>query len=204
MSEVLARSRIPFVTLRPRHFLLPTAALVLVGLCAWKSMRTYDDASAADLVTLMPAPRFVERDDAFWPVKLSRYLTRHRIVVAFFDGETGADDSPLLQRLKAENAELERRGWVVIAIGDATPIENRQTVRSAGGYPFPVLADVDDEMQVDLDTIRAWGRWDEQRSRVRPGIVLVDRAGFVKSRNGRPVAEPDFDAALDEILERAS
>lgn len=164
-------------------------------------MQTYDDQADVDRIALRPAPAFVERDHGFWPVKLSRYLTRHRIVVAFFDGHEGADQSQLLLRLREVNDALEQRGYVVVAVGNATPIENRQSIRRAGGFPFPVLADVDEEMNVDLDTTRAWGRWDAAANRLRPGIVLVDRTGFVKSRRGVPLAEDDPIAAIDAILE---
>lgn len=189
------------MSFRPRHLFLPFAAVVISLLCAWKMTRTYEDPQfAASDVVLGPAPLFVERNEDLIPIKLSAYIGRHRIIVAFFDGRLGADRSPLLLRLRDEYDELKRRGWVVLAIGDTDPITNRAAGRRAGGFPFEVLADVDGRSVPDYDTLVAWGRFDPETSKARPGLVLVDRTGHVRYRNGVPVAEADPDAALDAIL----
>lgn len=189
--------------LRPRHFLLPFAAIVIVALCVWKTTRTYEDARVIGTGTVLgPAPLFTEVNDDLLPVKLRAFVGRHRMLIAFYDGRAGIERSPLLLRLRRDHAELKRLGWIVLAVGDADPIANRAAVKRAGGFPFEILSDATPKGdRLDYDTVTAWGRFDPDTSRVRPGLFVVDRTGHVAWRDGAPVAEENPEATLDAILE---
>jgi peroxiredoxin len=106
-------------------------------------------------------------------VRLSAYLGRQRVFVAFYDGSKGAHRSHALDVLRTEWPRLRKVDVYVLAVSKALPQENRKDMAEFGTYPFPLLSDV------DLSVHRAWGRYDEEHRQPLEGVFLVDRKGEV-------------------------
>jgi peroxiredoxin len=181
-----------------RLWLLAAAAIVIAGLCAFRATRTYTPQSTATAVPVTgPAPAF-ELYDENAPshlVRLSTYLGRQRVIVAFYDGSNGAHRSHALDVLRAEWLRLRKADVYVMAISKALPQENRKEIAKHGQYPFPLLSDV------DLSVHRAWGRYDEQRKKPVEGVFLVDRAGQVawSGASGEPEPLSNLEAAVAAV-----
>ena len=68
-------------------------------------------------------------------VKFERYLGRTKMVVVFFDGETGADADPWLTQLRDHHDQVQAAGVQVIGIGLATPYANREAEKRSQDFP---------------------------------------------------------------------
>jgi peroxiredoxin len=179
-------------------WLLAAAAVVIVVVCAIRATRTYAPQSTATAAPISgPAPPF-EMYDENSPshlVRLSAYLGRQRVFVAFYDGSKGAHSSHALDVLRAEWPKLRKGDFYVMAISKALPQENRKDMAEHGPYPFPLLSDV------DLSVHRAWGRYDETRRQPLEGVFLADRKGQVAwSREaGGPEPLANFEATIAAV-----
>ena len=181
-----------------RPWLLAAAAVVIVGLCVFRATRTYPPQSTSIEAPLsLPAPAFelYDENSPSHLVRLSAYLGRQRVLIAFYDGKRGPHASPALERLRADWAKLRKADVYVLAISTALPQENRKDVAKYGAYPFPLLSDV------DLSVHKAWGRYDEEHGRPFEGVFLVDRKGEVAwSRDtGAPLPLANLDTALAAV-----
>jgi len=159
-----------------RLWFLAAAAVVILTLCAYRATRTYTPQSIVIPGRLEgPAPPFelYDENSPSHLVRLSTYLGRQRVFVAFFDGSKGANRSHALDVLRAEWPRLRKADVYVMAVSKALPQENRKDMADHGKFPFPLLSDV------DLSVHRAWGRFDEVRQQPLEGVFLVDRAGRV-------------------------
>lgn len=189
---------------RPRLFVLPLAAALIAAICVWKVTRPPQkqaiprDSGSGSLA----APDFELPDqgrdlqvgshrqtDPSRRVRLKSYLGRHTILLAFFDGDVGADQEPLLIRLRDRHQRLEEMGVVALAVTTALPQRNRRAIERGGAFPFPLLSDLDGSV------VAEWGCLDvldDGSRRTRPALFLIDRAGNVSwsDRAPKPEAAP--------------
>lgn len=181
--------------MRRRALVLPIAAVVIAALTAYKLTRTYTtgESRRAIVPTIeRPAPRFelLNEKKPSELVRLETHLGRKRVVVAFYDGEAGADKSPLLAELRVQHAQLQQAGILVLAVSTAIPQKNRQAIEACGTFPFPLLTDH------DLSVHRAWGRLDAS-GKPLSGVFLVNRAGNVAWSTAADVPQPLAGAQAD-------
>jgi thioredoxin-dependent peroxiredoxin len=181
-----------------RLWLLAAAAVVIAGLCTYRATRTYAPQSTATSVPLsLPAPAFelYDENSPSHLVRLSAYLGRQRVLVAFYDGSRGPHASQALERLRADWSKLRKADIYVLAVSTALPQENRKDLAKYGTFPFPLLSDV------DLSVHRAWGRYDEEHGRPLEGVFLVDRKGEViwSREAGGPLPLSNLDSALAAV-----
>lgn len=172
------------------------AAMVIVAVCAWRlavnQPQSYSDQLAEARIEL-PAPDFEALDAYNQMFRLQRYLSRHQILVVFFNAEaSAAHDAPLLAIREAYSA-LETAGIKVVGVSTALPQQNRAAMESVGDYPFPLVSDVELSIHVK------WGRIDLETKRPIPGVFLIDRKGTVLSFNGVPQPVTDVTLLLREL-----
>ncbi len=181
---------------RKRVLVLPLTAIVILALVTYKRSRTYapTDQSTVSRVAMRPTPIFEGLDAHNVLVKYERYVGRHRILVVFFDGDAGADQDPVLLRLKQGFAKLKANGAVVVAVSTALPQHNRQVMERSGPFPFPLVSDPTFEIH------RAWGRFDEKAKKPLQGVFSVDRAGRVAYEGGKPKPVTRPDAVVDDLI----
>ncbi len=184
-----------------RLYIVMAALAVIVALCVYASRRNADGTVHPPLpppTTTKPAPQF-ELYDQKYPsetVRLAAYLGRHRVLVVFFDGKRGADQSPLLSKLRDVHNRMQSQGVYVLAISTALPQENRKTIARAGAYPFPLLSDP------GMLVHREWGRYDAQHDTPLTGVFLVDRAGRVawSTADDHPQSLDDPDQLIERLV----
>ena len=136
------------------------------------------------------APRIELYDQKSQLVKFERYLGRTKMVVVFFDGETGADADPWLTQLRDHHDQVKAAGVQVIGIGLATPYANRESEKRSQDFPFPLLSDIGKDNPAPAHT--KWGRFDPSDGTFQTGVFLVDRSGMVETQAGKfkPVSDP--------------
>jgi peroxiredoxin len=178
--------------MRPRLLILPVAAIIITTLVLYRQTRTYRKRPTGSVKTFVSAPLFEELDENNQPVRLKTYIGRHTILVAFFDGELGADRDPQLLKLRAAHAHLEKHDVIVLALGTALPQENRKAISRGKPFPFPLLSDV------NYDTHRSWGRFDEASGKTLTGVFRIDGGGQVSSTKNVPQPVTDLDRLLAE------
>ena len=87
---------------------------------------------------------------------------------------------PSLLRLKELSAELKSMDVKVVGVTTVIPQVNRAAIERAGGFPFPLVSDIDPQSAEGLLRIhRHWGRFDPTREKPLEGIFLVNRSGQV-------------------------
>ena len=177
---------------RYRILVLPFAAAVIAGL-VWLGERIQSvQQRTSQTERARPrrlAPRIELYDQKSQLVKFERYLGRTRMVVVFFDGETGADLDPWLTQLRDQHDTVKAAGVQVIGIGVATPYANRQAGERSQAFPFPILSDIGKDNPAPAHT--QWGRFDPSDGSFHTGVFLVDRSGMVETqgRNFKPVGD---------------
>ena len=177
---------------------MAAAAVVIVGLCAFRATRKYAPQSTSTLEPLSgPAPPFelYDENSPSHLVRLSAYLSRQRVFVVFYDGSQGAHRSHALDVLRTQWPRLRQADVYVVAVSKALPQENRKDIAAHEAYPFPLLSDV------DLSVHRAWGRFDEQRHQPLEGVFLVDRKGQVawSRETGGPEPLAHWESAVSAV-----
>ena len=184
---------------RPAVF-LSLAALIIVSLCLHKVTRTYD-AQQGTQTQLRPAPLCTLYDQRSQLMRLERYIGRHPILLVFFDGQSGADQDPLLRRAAALHGSLSRSEVIVIGISQVIPQVNRQAlaklqqefdIDSSVRIPVQLLSDLDYAVH------RQWQRF--QGDQPRPATFLIDRAGRVAWQSGAPQPVLDPVTTLNQLL----
>ncbi len=106
-------------------------------------------------------------------IRLRGYLGRHQLLIAFFDGKKGVDQSPTISSLKDHYDLLEKKGVFVFGISEEIPQVNRKIIEETGKIPFKLLSDP------GFDVIRQWGCYDEEKQTTVEKIFLIDRTGYV-------------------------
>lgn len=188
--------------MKPRDLILAVSLAIVLALVIYRMERPERrPAAGPHPVERQLAPRFELYDQAGQLAKLERYLGRTRIVLVFFDAETGADADPLLRQLVEHDSTLESAGFQVVAVSTATRYANEQAAERLGQkFPFPVLTDIDPTQPVLAPAHRMWGLFDPGTEAIRAGLFLVDRDGSVRFENGhpRPVSNPQ--ATVEELI----
>lgn len=187
----------------PRIVVLITSAVVILGLCTWRTMipRQTDQSSMAPQ-DRRPAPSLQLYDQESTLVKLDAYLSRHRIVIVFFDGQAGPESNSELVQLRQFYPALKSEGIIVLGISTALPQENRNN--SFQPFPFPLLTD---EVATSTNSVhRTWGRFVAAPSLdtpagTKPGVFLIDRAGLVPWQAGYPFPESSTETLVARLLE---
>lgn len=185
---------------KPRILVLPFAALVIVALVIYKTNQPVREISLEDQKARLarrPAPTFKLHDLASQPLSLGRYLGRHKLLMVFFDPTGGVAQNEQLKILKSGYSRLTAHGEKVIAISNATPYANRESVKRAPDYrpdlekevdyfPFHVLSDADYSVGTQWGCMNAG-----DPPRVVPSAFVIDRAGvFNWSQIGGPSPIP--------------
>lgn len=176
-----------------------------MGVCVWKATRPPQRQAIPreSAGTVFPAPDFelpdqgrdhasgaARRTDPSRRVRLRSYLGRHEILLAFFDGDEGADRDSVLLRLKSSEPQLRQRGIIVLAVTTALPQQNRAASQRAGGFPFPLLSDVDGTICAEWGCLKLR---DDGARQTTPALFFIDRAGRVgwQDRLPRPESDPE-------------
>ncbi len=180
---------------RPRVLVLPIAAVIIVGLVAFKLSQPPRQSLTAILDERRPAPKFLALDSDNKLVKIERYLGRQEVLLIFFDGEAGADRDTVLLRARQQFPELKRRGVQVVGVSATIPQYNRQAMERGGKFPFPLLSDPEFLIH------RLWGRYNEDRLETQTGVFWIDRAGQVAWSGKSPRPEADLDRLLPPLKE---
>lgn len=173
---------------KPRILILPLAAVV-IGLLVWsKTNQPAQELSPEAREALSqrrPAMTFALHDLASQPFRLGRYLGRHKLLIVFFDPTGGVAKNTQLQLLKTGYEQLTAHGEKVLAISNATPYANRESVKRAPDYvrgakgevdyfPFHVLSDA------DYSVATQWGCMTKgEPPEVNPSAFVIDRAGVI-------------------------
>ena len=190
------------MSLRPRFLILPAAAVIIGSLCAWRIANPLRTPSPDELPEMRrPAPSFQLYDQESTVVNFEAYLNRHRIVLVFFDGQAGPDNSPVLNQLREFYPALKQEGVMVFAVSTALPQEIRNNSRQS--WPFAILSDA--AATAENSVHRMWGTIVEpltldKPAGTRPAVFLIDRSGLVAWDGEFPRPEPDSDMILNQLL----
>ena len=195
----LTTTKSKWANMPKRALILPISACVIVALCVYKANRTYDEqnAGAPPIVAKRLAPSFELYDQYSKVVKFDRYVGRHRIVVVFFDGRTGADRDLVLSRLRDGYKTLRAGNTVVVGISDVLPQVNRKAGKAGGGFPFPLLTELPES---GYPVHRQWGQLDPNSGIPLTGVFVVDRDGLVDWFDNAPRRLADSDRMLAQLL----
>jgi peroxiredoxin len=192
--------------------IIPISAAVIAGLVAFKLTRRYEaPVEVPSAAAVRPAPLLALYDQNSEIVRLKeRYIGRTKLLIVFFDGTRGPEDSRLLAALRERYADLHATGAVVLAISAARPSENRygknlehrktagQSGSSSDGeiqYPFPVLSDILYEWH------RQYGAFDENTQQPLEAAFIVDRAGLIQFEHIGPDRLGQIDDWIRELRE---
>lgn len=190
---------------RWRILFLPAAALVIFAACWYKTTRDYPlQPVARGGAILMPAPIITLPNSESPPeiIRLERYLGRHAVLLVFFDAAEGLSRDPRIGQCLQSLTEIEASGAVVLAVSTALPQENRLAITTrqqtdpAWNIPFPVLTD----LPPDLAAHRLWGALSSGGS-PQPGVYVIDRAGRVQWRDGKPLPQAEMAWAIAAVIE---
>lgn len=187
-----------------RRLLIPLIAAVLLAVASIWRMRANKPQDYADQVAaavmMRPAPTFEALDSNNHLVRLNSLLGRHKIIVVFFDGESGADQDAGVLRLRQRFGELQSHGVKVIAVSAAIPQQNRAAISRVGAFPFPLVSDIDPRSpEGNLRIHREWGRINSA-GQPRTGVFLIDRKGQLPVTPDGPRPLASVELAIDESL----
>lgn len=189
--------------LRPsRILILPLAAAIIIGLCAWRITNPPQTGQPSTLPEVRrPAPAFQLYDQESTLVNLESFLHRHQIVLVFFDGQEGPESSSVLTQMRDFHPALKREGIIVLGVSTALPQQIRNT--SVQPFPFPILCDVD-ATQVN-SVHRQWGRFVEPSAADQPagtaaGVFVIDRSGLVAWEGDAPKPNAQPERILNALL----
>ncbi|MGQ0636296.1 MAG: redoxin domain-containing protein [Planctomycetaceae bacterium] len=162
----------------------PAAAIVIGGLAVWKLSRPAGELllAARDPGAWRRAPLFELYDENSQLVRVSRYIGRHKLLIVFFNGESGPDRNELLLALRREFVAIHESRALVLAISGLRPSEHRpppgaqgERTRREEPFPFALLSDID-----DFRVHRLFGAFDEQAQAPREAVFVVDRLGLIR------------------------
>lgn len=180
---------------RQRAVWIISAAMLFVGTLAlyrefWPARQA--PRLASDSHSVRGAPLFTLYDQHSQIVRLERYIGRHKLLVAFVttpprpapagspsplapDQPAGESppESPLLRMVRDASARIQKTGAVLLAVSDNTPWENRGRADRRTPFPFPILSDLDGQ------THRQWGAYDQKTAASTEAVYLVDQRGFI-------------------------
>ena len=185
-----------------RILVLPVAAVIILTAVIWRTNNPRPSQSEMELpAETRQAPSFQLYDQNSTLVKLDAYLHRHRVVLVFYDGQAGPDESPVLQELRKFHPALEQEGVVVFGVSTALPQENRNN--SAQPWPFALLSDA---VAADRNSVHSvWGRLIpppslDRPAGTKPGVFLIDRRGQVPWKGDLPQPEAETRTLISRLL----
>lgn len=207
--------------MRPILYVIPVSAALLVALVAFKANRRYDSAPEGESSSATIAPLFHLYDEHSRILKLEAYRGRHKLLIVFFDGSRGADQSDLLRRLRERYDDLHATGAVVLAISEARPSQNRYGAQlehlqldasqpgATGGearYPFRILTDIAvDAAQSapgpDYPVHRLYGAFDSKQQKPLEAAYIIDRSGLIRYWHLAPDDLGTIDQWIQELNE---
>lgn len=162
--------------MRKLVLVIPISAVAIGGATAWKLTRPpAEPVAVVRAADVRPAPRSALYDEHAEIVRLERYYGRHKLLVAFFDGRQGPDQSELLHTLRAEFPRFHEAGAITVAISALLPSQHRQGAERNAPFPFPMLSDIR-----DYEVHKAWGAFDETANEPVEAVFIVDRAGVIR------------------------
>ncbi|MFM7167522.1 MAG: peroxiredoxin family protein [Planctomycetaceae bacterium] len=179
--------------MKPRFLIL---LLMLTAVAAATAWRLVDPPTGqnADVARVLsgPAPDFQLLDQNNRPVRLQGYLSRFRVLLVFFDGQTGPVADPVMQSLKQFSTALRKENIRILAV--STPLSPQLKPQTLS-YPFPVLRDT-----IAGTPESCSFRWGVCRQPPLPGsAAVITPAMFLISQDGlveldgklpRPLTEP--------------
>jgi len=176
---------------------LPISAVLITGMVLFRLNRRPEPPVEETASEVRPAPLFQLYDQHSKIVRLARYVGRDKLLIAFFDGREGPDQSTLLAQLRERYPDLHRAQGVVLAISAARPSQNRygaglehlKTAPAAGApgvaseiqYPFLLLSDI-----VDYEVHKLYGAYDSGTQEPIEAVFIVDRAGMIEHAHLAP------------------
>src|SRR5439155_23764339 len=104
---------------------IPVSAAVIIALVVFKLTRPYDHVSSGRTGDVRAAPLFQLPDEHSRTVRLASYVGRQKLLILFFDGSRGPEQSPLLQQLRSAFPLIDATGATVFAISAARPLQYR-------------------------------------------------------------------------------
>src|SRR5690242_10679541 len=112
----------------------PIAALVILLLIVYRLNRPEPvrTQEASPIVAARPMPLFQLYDEQSQLVRVQRYVGRHKLLIVFFDGMHGPDQSELLLSLKKDFRPIYDAGAVALAISALRPSELRPPPNDRG------------------------------------------------------------------------
>jgi peroxiredoxin len=192
---------------------IPVSAALIIALVIFKMTRKYDPVPAGSTGDVRPAPLFQLPDEHSRTVRLASYVGRQKLLIVFFDGSRGPEQSQLLQQLRNAFPMLDATGATVFAISAARPSQNRYGANlehlkidpAQGGtpaademrYSFRLLSDI-----VDYQWHRNYGAFDATTAQPREAVYIVDRAGLIQREHLGPAelgAPEDWVRELKEV-----
>lgn len=194
---------------RALAWFLPVSAVLLVAVTVWEYRNAQARPARQPIVgkrpfhPVGPALQFELYDSENRPVRLSRYLGRHRIFLAFLAKRARFDQDGLIARLRQLHPAMSRNGIIVLVVSQGLPQEARQAFRRGGDVAFPVLSDVggpSDSSRLG-SAADAWGLGHGEDAVPRTVLFLIDRGGRVAwdGTSPRPLENPQ--AVLDQFEE---
>ncbi|MFN0055353.1 MAG: redoxin domain-containing protein [Planctomycetales bacterium] len=175
--------------MRKLFLVVPLSAVVVGGLVGYR-LANPRTASPEFVVSVSgrPAPLFQLYDEQSQIVRLARYIGRHKLLIVFFDGSRGPDESALLVNLRQAFLPIRKTKAIVLAISSLRPSQLRpppgergERTSRAEPFPFTLLADtLDNPDQPDHAVHRLYGAFDENNRAPREAVFVVDGAGIIR------------------------
>jgi len=194
---------------------IPISAAVIAGLVALKLNRDYEPAPDETSSSVRLAPLFELLDEQLRKVRLQTYAGRHKLLIVFFDGSRGAQQSALVSRLRERYDDLHATGAVVLAISEARPSQNRYgeklerlkvdpsdpagPIEGAASYPFHVLTDILPSGP-DYPVHREYGAFDFETQKPLEAVFVVDRGRMIRYTH----LGPDDLGTVDDWIQELS
>lgn len=194
-----------------RLLILPLAAIVIAGLVVWRleqeDVRRGRPRPVAVLKNLKPAPSFLLTTQDGGRAKLAAYLGRTRVVLFFTGGQQGAlAGSAEFAAVVEAQPGIAAGGAQVVVVTPVPPQEVRQLQSRLGRpIPFPVYSDIDPQLGVPTPAHQIWGLVAQPGEPPRPGLFLIDRAGYAEfspdreGAPGKPVPAGDVGGTLRRL-----
>ena len=181
--------------MKPRFIALLLLLTGVVAATAWRIATPRQSAGTTlEAVDMRPAPLFQLLDQHDRPTQLTGYLNRFRIVLVFFNANSGPTADPVLKTLKEFHPALKRAGIMVFAISSPLNPEHKQSAQS---FPFPVLRDT--LAGQPNSCCRLWGRATAEvgvnrPAPIRPATFLIEADGMVRWNGDvpQPVDDPEL------------
>ncbi len=119
-------------------WVIPIAALLIVAAVVFRQLNgpLWIKAGGVGLVTRR-APAIVLQDQNSEFVRTVRYLDRQKLIVVFYNGELGPEQSQQLLLLRDGFSQIEAAGAEIVAVSSASPYRNREGAQRQVGSLFP-------------------------------------------------------------------